>query len=38
MKLLRLEKWLSVKGEDRQLRLEQNNAVLKEESLLMVAM
>jgi transposase len=34
MKLLRLEKWLSVKGEDRQLRLEQNDAVLKEESLL----
>lgn len=34
IKVLRLEKWLSVKGEDRQLSLEQNDAVLKEESLL----
>jgi transposase len=33
MKLLRLEKWLSVKIEDRRLRLEQDDAVLKEESL-----
>jgi transposase len=34
MKLLRLERWLSVKVEDRQLRLEQDDAGLKEESLL----
>jgi transposase len=34
IKLLRLEKWLSVKAQDRQLSLEQNDAVLKEESLL----
>ncbi len=34
IKLLRLEKWLSVKAQDRQLTLEQNDAVLKEESLL----
>jgi transposase len=34
IKLLRLEKWLSVKVQDRQLSLEQNDAVLKEESLL----
>jgi transposase len=34
MKLLRLEKWLSVKAQERQLSLEQDDAVLKEESLL----
>jgi len=34
MKLLRQEKWLSVKAQDRQLRLEQDDVVLKEESLL----
>ena len=34
MKLLRQEKWLSVKAQDRQLSLEQDNAMLKEESLL----
>ena len=34
MKLLRQEKWLSVKAQDRQLSLEQDDAVFKEESLL----
>lgn len=34
MKLLRQEKWLSVKAQDRQLSLEQEDAVLKEESFL----
>ena len=34
IKVLRLEKWLSVKAQDRQLSLEQNDAVLNEESLL----
>jgi len=34
IELLRQEKWLSVKAQDRQLRLEQDDAVLKEESLL----
>jgi transposase len=34
IKLLRQEKWLSVKAQDRQLSLEQDDAVLKEESLL----
>jgi transposase len=34
IKLLRQEQWLSVKAQDRQLRLEQDDAVLKEESLL----
>ena len=34
IKVLRLEKWLSVKAQDRQLSLEQDDAVLKEESLL----
>jgi transposase len=34
LKLLRQEKWLSVKAQDRQLSLEQDDAVLKEESLL----
>jgi hypothetical protein len=34
IKLLRQEKWLSVKAQDRQLSLEQDDTVLKEESLL----
>jgi len=34
LKLLRQEKWLSVKAQDRQLSLEQDDAVLKEESFL----
>jgi len=34
LKLLRQEKWLSVKAQDRQLSLEQDDAVLREESLL----
>jgi transposase len=34
VKLLRQEKWLSVKAQDRQLSLEQNDAELEEESLL----
>jgi hypothetical protein len=34
IKLLRQEKWLSVKAQDRQLSLEQDDAVLKEESFL----
>ena len=34
LKLLRQEKWLSVKAQDRQLSLEQDDTVLKEESLL----
>ena len=34
IKLLRQEQWLSVKAQDRQLRLEQEDAVLKEKSLL----
>ena len=34
IKLLRQEKWLSVKAQDRRLSLEQDEAVLKEESLL----
>ncbi len=34
MKLLRQEKWLNVEAQDRQLSLEQDDAVLKEESLL----
>ena len=34
IKLLRQEKWLSVKAQDRQLSLEQEDAVLKEESFL----
>lgn len=34
LKLLRLEKWLSVKAQGRQLSLEQDDAVLREESLL----
>src|SRR4030043_352342 len=34
IKLLRQEQWLSVKAQDRQLRLEQDDAILKEKSLL----
>ncbi|MBT9132851.1 MAG: hypothetical protein DDT33_01381 [Firmicutes bacterium] len=34
IKLLRQEQWLSVEAQDRQLRLEQDDAVLKEKSLL----